>query len=88
MLHGKYADLGRLAAGLAHLNPRAVLARGYGIVTNVQGQIVRSSTMLEPGARIAVFFQHGRADAAVLAVSEDSDQPLAGGEIASAASPE
>ncbi len=88
MLHGKSADLGRLAAGLAHLNPRAVLARGYGIVTNVQGQIVRSSTMLEPGARIAVFFQHGRADAAVLAVSEDSDRRLAGGEIASAARPE
>ena len=88
MLHGKSADLGRLAAGLAHLNPQAVLARGYGIVTNAQGQIVRSSTMLEPGARIAVFFQHGRADAAVLAVSEDSDRPLAGGEIASAARPE
>ena len=88
MLHGKSADLGRLAAGLAHLNPQAVLARGYGIVTNTQGQIVRSSTMLEPGARIAVFFQHGRADAAVLAVSEDNDRPFAGGEIASAAGPE
>jgi exodeoxyribonuclease VII large subunit len=87
-LHGKSADLARLAAGLAHLNPTAVLARGYGIVTNAQGQIVRSSTMLEPGEHIAVFFQRGRANAAVLAVSEDDDKPFASGEIASAASPE
>ncbi|MBL8375177.1 exodeoxyribonuclease VII large subunit [Accumulibacter sp.] len=88
MLHGKSSDLARLASGLAHLNPAAVLARGYSIVTSAQGQIVSRSTMLEPGEHIAVFFQKGRADAAVLAVSEDDDKPFAGRDIASAASPE
>jgi len=70
-LDGKTAELGRLQASLSQLNPRAVLARGYSIVTNGQQQIVHASSMLEPGEEIAVFFHHGRADATVLAVSAD-----------------
>ena len=70
-LDGRAADLGRLAASLSHLDPRAVLARGYSIVTNRQQQIVHAGSMLEPGEEIAVFFHRGRADAAVLTVSAD-----------------
>lgn len=82
------ADLTRLAAGLAHLNPAAVLDRGYCVVSNVQGQIVRESKILEPGQQIAVFFHRGRAEAAVLTVSEDDGMALAAPAIASATSPD
>ncbi len=84
----RYADLDRLAAGLAHLNPAAVLARGYCVVSNAQGQIVRESKVLEPGQQIAVFFQRGRAEAAVLTVFEDDGIAFAAPAIASATSPE
>lgn len=70
-LDGKAAELGRLTASLSHLDPRAVLARGYSIITNSQQQIIHASSMLEPGEEIAVIFHRGRADATVLAVSAD-----------------
>ncbi|EXI69299.1 MAG: Exodeoxyribonuclease 7 large subunit [Candidatus Accumulibacter adjunctus] len=70
-LDGTAAELGRLHACLSQLDPRAVLARGYSIVTNGRQQIVHASSMLEPGEEIAVFLHDGRADAMVLAVSAD-----------------
>ena len=70
-LDGKAAELGRLTASLSHLDPRAVLARGYSIITNSQQRIIHASSMLEPGEEIAVIFHRGRADATVLAVSAD-----------------
>ncbi|EXI75754.1 MAG TPA: exodeoxyribonuclease VII large subunit [Candidatus Accumulibacter phosphatis] len=73
-LDDKAGDLSRLAAGLSHLNPRAVLARGYSIVSNRHGEIVDASSALEPGEEIAVFFHRGRADARVLAVAADDGE--------------
>jgi exodeoxyribonuclease VII large subunit len=84
-LQGRFADLARLSAGLEHLNPTAVLARGYSIVANAQRQIVRESRSLEPGQPIVVFFHRGSAEATVRAISEDPAAPLAGGGIASTA---
>ena len=70
-LDGRAAELGRLTAGLSHLDPQAVLARGYSIVTNRRQQIVHAGSMLEPGEEIAVFFHRGRADATVRAISAE-----------------
>jgi exodeoxyribonuclease VII large subunit len=69
--HGRRAKLERLTAGLAHLNPQAVLARGYSVVTSARGEIVRDSRSLEPSARIAVLLHHGRVEAEVTALFED-----------------
>ncbi|WP_300451105.1 exodeoxyribonuclease VII large subunit [Accumulibacter sp.] len=78
------ADVARLTAGLAHLDPSSVLARGYCLVADEHGRLVRDSRALEPSRRIAVFFEHGRADAAVLAVFDDHRHlPLAVAAIAS-----
>ena len=63
-------DLARLSASLTHLNPQAILERGYSIVTDAQGSIIRDSDALEPNTRIAVCFHHGRAEAIV--ISTDS----------------
>ena len=70
-LDERRANLARFAAALAHLNPQAVLERGYSLVTDEHGVIVRDSRTLEPNARIAVCFRHGRAEATVIATQDE-----------------
>ncbi|MFT3849851.1 MAG: exodeoxyribonuclease VII large subunit [Propionivibrio sp.] len=72
---GKAGDLTRLAASLAHLNPNAVLDRGYSIVTNRAGVILHNADSLEPNDPIAVCFGSGRANAAVTSVTRDAKNP-------------
>ena len=69
-LHQQSAELARLAASLTQLNPDAVLARGYSMVTDDAGRIVRDSSTLEPNDRIAVLFHTGRAHATVTSTSK------------------
>jgi len=57
--------LAALAQNLAHLNPEAVLTRGYAIVAKSSGEIVSDADALATGDRIAVTFAHGGADATV-----------------------
>jgi exodeoxyribonuclease VII large subunit len=63
--------LSRLQSSLAHLNPQGVLARGYSIVQNDQGAIVRDASTLRPADRLHVRFHRGRADAEVRRVQPD-----------------
>lgn len=70
-LDERRANLARFAAALTHLNPQAVLERGYSLVTDEHGVIVRDSRTLEPNARIAVCFRHGRAEATVVATQDE-----------------
>jgi exodeoxyribonuclease VII large subunit len=65
------AHLAHLAANLTHLNPDAVLARGYSIVTDEQGEIVRDSEYLELSKKISVKFYRGRADATLTSITKD-----------------
>jgi exodeoxyribonuclease VII large subunit len=71
-LRTKQSRLDRLAAGLDHLNPDSVLARGYSIVTDAAGAIVRDSRALEPNDPISVCFHSGRADATVTSVTHQA----------------
>ena len=64
-LNARQERLSRLAGGLAHLNPHAVLARGYGIVTDAQGRIVRDSRVLAENDRIRVRLYQGELTARV-----------------------
>lgn len=68
----KQNRLDQLAAGLDHLNPGSVLARGYSIVTDAAGAIVRDSRTLEPNDPISVCFHSGRADATVTSVTHQA----------------
>ena len=72
-LDARYGNLTRLASSLSHLNPDAVLARGYSIVTNEKGKILRDSRFLEPNDRITVSFYRGRADAMVTTVAVEGE---------------
>ncbi len=62
------AQLARIDASLSHLNPISVLARGYSIVTDASGTILRSSSTLEPNDGITVSFHAGRAEAQITSV--------------------
>ena len=76
-LHAKSTDLARLAASLTLLNPDAILARGYSIVTDKAGSILRDSRNLEPNDHIVVSFRSGRAEATVTSVAVEALQPNA-----------
>jgi exodeoxyribonuclease VII large subunit len=54
-----------LSAHLDHLNPSAVLARGYSIVTRHDGAIVRDSSELELGSLVDLRLARGRAGARI-----------------------
>ena len=53
------AHLNGLAQRLEALNPRAVLQRGFAVVRNPQGQVVRSPADLSPGAEVQVQLARG-----------------------------
>jgi len=60
----------RLAQSLAHLNPEAVLTRGYAIVATADGAIVSDSHQLAAGDRVALTFARGGAGATVDSVKK------------------
>jgi len=55
----------RLAESLAHLDPSAVLARGFSIVSRHDGAIVRDSASIEIDEELLLRFAHGGATAQV-----------------------
>jgi exodeoxyribonuclease VII large subunit len=60
-LQQRAARLQSLAQSLAHLDPRAVLERGYSIVRDAQGRVVRRSAGLAPGDALDLTFAEGGA---------------------------
>jgi exodeoxyribonuclease VII large subunit len=63
--------LARLSDSLQHLNPQAVLGRGYAVVRDSSGRIVREAAGMEPSTEIHVYLAHGRLDASVTAADND-----------------
>jgi len=59
------ARLASLAQSLAHLNPRAVLERGYAIVATAEGAIVSDAAKVAPGDEVALTFARGGAGATI-----------------------
>lgn len=65
LLQKQDQHLVRLAQNLSHLNPHAVLNRGYALVHTAEGEIVRSSSALTTGQSINLTFSQGAAEAMV-----------------------
>jgi exodeoxyribonuclease VII large subunit len=61
--HG--ARIAALERSLGHLNPQAVLERGYAIVTGADGAIVHDAQTLAIGEEVALAFARGRAGAKI-----------------------
>lgn len=59
--HARAEHLARLAPALDHLNPDHVLARGYSVVRDASGKIVRQSAGLAPGDALDIAFSEGGA---------------------------
>ncbi|MDP2430965.1 MAG: exodeoxyribonuclease VII large subunit [Pseudomonadota bacterium] len=57
--------LAALTAHLDHLNPQAVLERGYSITRDAQGRVVRDGALLKEDERLDLTFAHGGATARV-----------------------
>jgi exodeoxyribonuclease VII large subunit len=64
-LERRAQTISRLSGHLAHLNPRAVLERGYSIVAAEDGAIVRDSAHLKVGQRVRLSFARGTAGARI-----------------------
>ena len=60
------AGITALGAHLAHLDPRAVLQRGFSVVRDSSGAILRSASTLSAGDVIDVTFSHGGAESRIL----------------------
>jgi exodeoxyribonuclease VII large subunit len=59
------ARLVKMQASLGHLNPQAVLERGYSIIEKTGGQIVRSAKQVAAGDSLRLTFARGAAQARV-----------------------
>ncbi len=59
-------DVGRMADALGHLNPGAVLDRGYAIVQHGDARVVTDSRQLAVGERLTLTFAQGRAQGDVV----------------------
>jgi len=55
----------RLSLNLQHLNPNAVLNRGYALVQTRDGAIVRASSQIEAGDAVNIRFAEGSAEAEI-----------------------
>ena len=68
------AELGQRVARLDALSPLAVLARGYAIALNRDGQAIRSATEVRPGDRLALRLAAGRLAADVVSVEPPAQE--------------
>jgi exodeoxyribonuclease VII large subunit len=64
-LERRRAELSATARALHAMSPLATLTRGYAIVTDASGNVVRDSATLEPGERIEARLARGRFSAVI-----------------------
>jgi len=64
-LINKQHNVLRLSQNLTHLNPQAVLTRGYAFVQNKMGTIIASSQQLQSGDAVTLTFGIGAAEATI-----------------------
>jgi exodeoxyribonuclease VII large subunit len=70
-LHGKQQSLLRLQQNLQHLNPKAVLTRGYALVQTQSGVIVSNSSQLKSGEEVMLTLGVGTADATIKTIKNE-----------------
>ncbi|CAN5584541.1 exodeoxyribonuclease VII large subunit [soil metagenome] len=66
------ADLGGLGTTLAALNPDATLERGYAVVRDTNGLVLRDARTQPPGSLLDIRLAHGSLDARVEAVRDSA----------------
>ncbi len=72
ILHRKRQRFAQLGAALDALSPLKVLGRGYGLIRDEDGGIVKSYQDVQPGQYIRIYLQEGGLDAHVDSTWEES----------------
>ncbi len=67
-------QLDTLHSHLQHLNPRAVLGRGYSLVKHADGRLVKAHTELHPNDKLHIEFGDGWAETRVESSGPDNSQ--------------
>ncbi len=67
----QHQHLERQRRTLEHLNPRAILARGYALVQDDAGHVIDDATRLKPGDHVQLTLAHGTRHAAILPEADD-----------------
>jgi exodeoxyribonuclease VII large subunit len=65
--------LERMSRALEALSPLAILDRGYALVFDGAGQLVKDASLLQPGSEITARLARGQIDATVKRISTESD---------------
>ena len=71
-LERQQRNLAQLAQNLHHLNPQAVLSRGYAFAQNKQGEIISNSRQIKAGDDISLTFDVGSAEATITQTRDDN----------------
>ena len=71
-LQRQQRNLTQLAQNLHHLNPQAVLSRGYAFAQNKQGEIISNSRQIKAGEDISLTFDAGSAEATITQTRHDN----------------
>ncbi len=71
-LQRQQRNLSQLAQNLHHLNPQAVLSRGYAFAQNKQGEIISNSRQIKAGDDISLTFDVGSAEATITQTRDDN----------------
>jgi exodeoxyribonuclease VII large subunit len=71
-LQRQQRNLSQLAQNLHHLNPQAVLSRGYAFAQNKQGEIISNSRQIKAGDDISLTFDVGSAEARITQTRDDN----------------
>ena len=74
-LQRRQRQLAHLQQNLGHLNPEAVLNRGYALVEAADGALVRSNRALQAGQKVRLRLAEGQADAAITNPDPPQKQP-------------
>jgi exodeoxyribonuclease VII large subunit len=64
-LQSQQNNLSQIAQNLHHLNPQAVLTRGYAFAQTKEGQIINNSAQIKAGDAIHLTFGAGEAEVVV-----------------------
>ena len=70
LVDGQRAKLSPLAAQLDALSPLAILGRGYSLVRNQDGKLVRDAAKLKPKETVSLTFGQGSATATINEVTK------------------
>jgi exodeoxyribonuclease VII large subunit len=70
-LQGKQQTLLRLQQNLQHLNPKAVLTRGYALVQTQSGAIISNCSQLKSGDEVMLTLGVGSADATISTIRNE-----------------